>query len=256
MKGSNTDIMKILSKISALAVLFIILFTGVIYSQTHSEYFDRHDFSITPSVNFISSASIQLNPNSTNIIDKNRIEELHGGFSYGIAIKKKMFGDDIVLGLSTEYLRIEDDNLRERVENGASSVNLPVKEILWVVPVELSVYYRIPRFSESFNLFLGGGMGIYLGDRERQIFNLKTETKSKEQALNFHIATGGEYLISRNLSAVVEVTFREGEYKVESSFPTNQVRVNGTSYEIQQDYKSKVFIDGMKLGFGLSYYFN
>ena len=248
--------MKIFSKVSLIAVVFIISYTGAVNSQVHSEYFDRRDFSITPSVNFVSSASIQLNPNSTNIIDKNRIEELHGGFSYGIAIKKKMFGDDIILGISTEYLRIEDDNLRERVENGASSVNLRVKEILWVVPVEVSVYYRIPRFSESFNLFLGGGMGVYFGDRERQIFNLKTETKSKDQALNFHIATGGEYIISRNLSAVAEITFREGEYKVESSFPTNQVRVNGNTYNIQQDYKSNVFIDGLKLGLGLSYYFN
>jgi hypothetical protein len=167
-----------------------------------------------------------------------------------------MFGNDIILGISTEYIRIEDDNQRERVFNGNSSVNLPVKETIWAVPLEVSVFYKVPKFTESFNLYLGGGMGVYFGNRERQIFNLKTETKSNEPALNFHVITGGEYVISRYLSAVAEVTFREGEYKVDSSFPTNRVRVNGTTYAIQQDYNSKIFIDGIKLGLGLSYYFN
>ena len=240
-----------------IVILLFTFFTGSsLFAQTFSERFEVRSLSITPFVNYISSASIQQNPNSTNIIEKNQITELHGGLSYGLAVKKKMFGDDIMLGLSAEYLRIEDDTQSERVFNGPASVNLKVKEIVWVVPVELSVYYRIPRFSDSFGLYLGGGMGVYFGDRERQIFNMSTETKSKEQALNFHIATGGEYTLSRNISAVFEITFREGEYRVKSSFPSDQVIVNGSSYNIQQDYDSKVFIDGLKLGLGLSYYFN
>lgn len=237
-------------------LFFTLLMTSNIYSQGMSERFEFRSFSITPFVNYVSSASIQQNPNSTDIIEKNQITDLYGGLSYGISIKKKMFGDDIMLGVSAEYLKIEDDSHTERVFNGPASVNLRVTEIVWVVPLEFSVYYKIPRFSDSFGLYLGGGMGVYFGDRERQIFNMKTETKSKEQALNFHIATGGEYNLSRNLSAVFEITFREGEYKVKSSFPSDQVTINGSRYDIQQDYDSKVFIDGLKLGLGLSYYFN
>jgi hypothetical protein len=237
-------------------IFLILIWSSNLHSQSFGDRFEFRDLSIAPFVNYVSSASIQQNPNSTDIIEKNQITELHGGLSYGLSIKKKMFGDDIMLGLSAEYLKIEDDTHTERVFNGPASVNLRVKEIVWVVPVEFSFYYRIPKFTEDFGLYLGGGMGVYFGDRERQIFNMKTETKSKEQALNFHIATGGEYLLGRNLSAVFEVTFREGEYKVKSSFPADQVTINGSRYNIQQDYDSKVFIDGLKLGLGLSYYFN
>ncbi|MCB0722872.1 MAG: hypothetical protein KDC42_11255 [Ignavibacteriae bacterium] len=243
-------------KIFSLSLIYILLASLNASSQVYNEYFDKRDFSVTTSVNYVTSASIQLNPNSTDIIEQNQIEELHGGISYGLSIKKKMFGDDIMLGLSAEYLHIEDDNQKERVFNGASTVNLRVTEIITVLPVELSVYYKLPKFTESFNLLLGGGMGVYFGTRERKILNLQTETNSTEQALNFHIITAAEYIISRHLSAVADITFREGEYRVDSSFPTNRVRVNGTTYMIQQNYDSKIFIDGLKLGLGLSYYFN
>ncbi len=135
-------------------------------------------------------------------------------------------------------------------------MNLRVKETIWAIPVEISAFYKLPRFANEFGLYLGGGVGIYFGDRERQILNLKSETKSTEQALNFHIATGAEYRILSSLSAVFEVTFREGEYIVESEFPTDQIIVNGTRYSIQQNYNSKIYLDGLKLGLGLNYYFN
>lgn len=236
-------------------VLFLILTFNVGYSQIRENLFEGTGFSVMPSINYVTSSSIQLNSNSNNVIEQNLTENLTGGIGYGLSIRKR-FGDDLILGVSTEYIRIEDNDLSYRVFNGASSVNLKVKETIWAVPVEISAYYKLPRFAEEFGLYLGGGIGVYFGDRERQILGLKTETKSTDQALNFHIATGAEYQIFRSLSAVFEVTFREGEYGVVSEFPTDQIIVNGTRYPIQQEYDSKVYLDGLKLGLGLNYYFN
>ena len=238
-----------------IALFLLTLTFNIGHSQITGNLFDGNGFSIMPSINYITSSSIQLNSSSNNIIEQNTTEDLTGGIGYGISIKK-MFGEDIIFGFSTEYIRIEDNDLSYRVFNGASTVNLKVKETIWAVPVEISAYYKLPRFAEEFGLYLGGGIGVYFGDRERQILNIKTETKSTEQALNFHIATGAEYRIFRSLSAVFEVTFREGEYGVVSEFPTDRVNVNGTQYEIQQEYDSKIFLDGLKLGLGLNYYFN
>lgn len=236
-------------------VLYLFLTFNGGYSQIRENLFEGTEFSVMPSINYVTSSSIQLNSNSNNIIEQNLTEDLTGGIGYGLAIRKR-FGDDLILGISTEYIRIEDNDLTYRVFNGASSVNLKVKETIWAVPVEISAFYKLPRFADEFGLYLGGGIGVYFGDRERQMLGLKTETKSTDQALNFHIATGAEYRIFRSLSAVFEVTFREGEYGVLSEFPTDQIIVNGTRYDIQQEYDSKVYLDGLKLGLGLNYYFN
>lgn len=224
------------------------------FSQEFTPDFDSYDFSIKASGNFISSASIQLNPYSQNIVEKNSFADVGSGFGYGFSISTKFLRNDLSLILSTEYVKINDKNVSATLINGSNAVKVNVTESIWMVPVELSLNFNLPKMASNLNIFIGGGLGVYFGDRKRTIGNISTETIESSPMLNLHIMTGMEYFINPRLSGVFEMKFRDAGFKVQNSFPVPFIGVNGMVYPLPTEYNSKVYVDGMKLSVGLNYY--
>ena len=212
-------------------------------------------YSIMPSVNYVSSATIQLYAYSKDLYERGLTEELAGGYGYGLSIRKKIFNENISIGFTTEYLKIYDDELTEIFSTETSRIRARVTEELWMMPVELSGYFNIPNFTEDLEIYLGGGIGLYFGDRQRTVLNIESKTISKEPDFSFVILSGMELFFSRELSGVFEIRFRQGEYKVLSKFPVSSVTVNGNIYPLEQNLNSKIFVDGLKLSLGLAYNF-
>jgi hypothetical protein len=42
---------------------------------------------------------------------------------------------------------------------------------------------------------------------------------------------------------------------VQNHFPINNVTLDGQTYYFQQDFESKIFVDGLKMSLGVGYYF-
>ena len=124
-------------------------------------------YSIMPTINYVSSATIQLNAYSNDLFERGQTEELDGGYGYGISIRKKIFNENISIGFSTEYLKIYDDELTELFSTETARIRAKVTEELWMMPVEFSGYFNIPNFTEDLEIYLGGGVGLYFGDRQR-----------------------------------------------------------------------------------------
>ncbi len=207
---------------------------------------------ITPYVSYVSSATIQMDPFSSSSFDRLITSELSGGYGYGISITKKLFSDDIAFGISVEYSKILDDEITEIYENGTARIRARVKEELTVVPVEFSAYFDLPDFTNDLNIYLGGGIGAYFGDRKRTIINIETKTLEKDPGFGFVVMSGMGYKFTDNLSGVFEMRFRQGEYRVKSEFATSFITAGGNTYEIDQTIDSKIFLDGLKLSLGLS----
>ncbi|HMS35335.1 MAG TPA: hypothetical protein PKC91_14730 [Ignavibacteria bacterium] len=212
-------------------------------------------YSILPSVIYVSSATIQVNAFSKNLYERGETEELDGGYGYGISIRKKIFNENISIGFTTEYLKIYDDELTEIFSTETSRIRARVTEELWMMPVELSGYFSIPKFSEDLDIYLGGGVGLYFGDRQRTVLNITSRTISKEPNFSFVILSGMELFFSKQFSGVFEMRFRQGEYTVKSVFPVSSITANGNTYPLEQNLNSKIFVDGLKLSLGLAYNF-
>ncbi len=212
-------------------------------------------YSIIPSFNYVSSATIQLNSTSNDIFERGFTEELSGGYGYGISIRKNFFRQDISFGFSTEYTRIVDDQNTQTFESDSSRVKVRVTEELTVIPIEFSGYFNIPDFMEELKIYLGAGVGVYFGDRVRKILNVSSKTISKDANFSFVVISGMEYILSKNLSGVFEIRFRQGEYRVKSEFPVSSININGTNYALEKNLNSRIFVDGLKLSFGIAYNF-
>ncbi|HCA43603.1 MAG TPA: hypothetical protein DEP28_10170 [Bacteroidetes bacterium] len=234
--------------------LILSLVCSISYSQEFSPDFSEYDFAITPSISYISSASIQVNPYSDNPIERNSFADLSGGFGIGLSLKKKIFTKDLFVVVSSEYSRISDNNVTQFLFNGDEAVKVKLTETVWMIPIEVGVNYNLPKMTNNLNIYLGGGAGFYFGNRTRTINNVSTETFNQDIGFNLYILSGFEYFIGNKLSAGFEMKFRDAGFNVDSRFPFSSINVNGVSYALPRNYYSRVFMDGLKVGVNLNYY--
>jgi hypothetical protein len=238
---------------------FLIIFFSFtslpLFSQSFSAVNISKDFSIIAGFNYISSATIQNSPFSSNQIERDFTTELFGGYGYGISIKKKLFRDDLAFGISTEYLKLEDNTLVQTLGSDTTRIRAAVTEKIWLYPVELTGYFNLPSFVDNLNIYLGGGVGVYFGDRKRSLLGIETETESITPGFNFLILSGIEYFIHDKFSGVLELRFREGEFTAKSTFPVSEVRANNRTYPIEKNLNSRIFVDGLRLSLGIGYHF-
>ncbi len=212
-------------------------------------------FSIIPSVNFVSSASVQLYPYSTDLFERSLTDELSGGYGYSLTLRKRFFREDLSFGLTAEYLKIVDDELTQTFENDTIRVRARVTEELVITPIEFTGYFNIPDFSEDLRIYLGGGVGAYFGDRKRKVHGIESQTISKKAGFSFLVLSGMELSFDPHLSGVFEVRFRQGEYSVSSKYPVSSINIGGTEFPLEQNLNSRIFVDGLKLSLGLAYNF-
>jgi hypothetical protein len=238
-----------------LLFIFILLYSTNSKSQNLSEISIGKGYSIMPSVEYVSSATVQLYPYSKDIFQRGQTEELNGGYGYGISIRKKLFRQDLSFGITTEFLKIFDDELTETFENDTIRVKARVSEELWIVPIEFSGYFNIPNFTDDLNIYLGGGLGIYFGDRKRTVLNIESKTISKDPGYSLIILSGMEFLFNKQFSGIFEIRFRQGEYFVRSEFPVSSININGINYPLEKNLNSNIFVDGLKLSLGIAYNF-
>lgn len=244
--------MKLILKIFPLFILFL---PGISNSQNDAELTLGSGFSIRTSVNYVSTATIQINPYSENLFERNLLEEITGGYGYGILLRKRLFSDEISIGISAEFVSILDEELTQTFSNDSVTIRARVKEELTMIPIELMGYFNIPDFAEDLKIYFGGGVGVYFGDRKRTVLNIQSKTISKEPGFSLVVTSVMEYYFSRNISGVFEVRFRQGEYSVKSEFLSPQFTINGNTYEFDQTLNSKVFVDGLNLSVGIAYNF-
>lgn len=217
-----------------------------------------HGWSATANLNYVSSATVQLNPYSADIAERNSTVEVNGGYGYGFSVRKNFSGKSpgsLYFVLSTEYVKFRDDQLFQYLQNDTAFLKVRATETISLIPVEGSVMYQITNISEGLRLYFGGGIGVYFGDRVRKIIGLESETKSTTPLLDFHVLFGMEYFLEERLSAIFEAKFREADFKVRSSYPADSFIANGRIYYFDKEINSKVYVDGIKLSLGIGYYF-
>lgn len=238
-------------------VIFLLMINSVSLKSQSPGYspLDKN-FSVTFQMNYVSSASIQLFAFSPSEIERNIFQETRGGYGYSGVLKSNLFGSNISLALNVEYLKItdEENTIFLQTANGPS-VRARLVEIIEVMPVELTAIFNIPYLTDDLNVYLGGGAGAYFGDWKRRLLGVESATISKRPGISFHVLSGFQYSFYQNLSAGFEIRFREGQYEVNNEFEQNEFLINGNSYSVQKSYNSKVFVDGLRLSLGLSYYF-
>lgn len=206
---------------------------------------------------YVSSSELQNNPHSANPIEKNAMIELSGGFGYGaeIGYNPRFFDTDIMFYVSSEYLRIDQRDLVLDFDDGTNHYTVGMREEFHMIPVEGGIKWPLPVSTDNFKIYIGGGAGVYFGDRKRTISYLQSTTINKIPGFSLNVLAGVEYFAARNISANLELKFREANFDVESKFNSNTININGVEFELTNPFYSRLLIDGVRISAGFKYHF-
>lgn len=206
---------------------------------------------------YVSSSQLQNDPRSPDPIVRNMLLDLKGGYGYGAEFdyKPNFYNLNLIFFLSSEYLRINEGDLAFTFNDGTNAADVSMKEDFTIIPVEAGVKWHLPVGTENFKIYIGGGGGVYFGNRIRTIANLQSTTISTQPGYSLNVLSGLEFYFARNLSANLELKFREAYFDVESSYTTNSIIINGTVFQIENPFYSRLIVDGVRISLGLNYHF-
>jgi hypothetical protein len=184
--------MKNLCSYSLVVIFLGILNIEVLYSQAkeNTRYFDPEKrFSISLYGTYISSAELQNNPRSTDPIERNSTIDMNGGYGYGAELNYEphLFDLGLTFYLSSEYFRSRTNELVMRLTNGENSTEVRINENYSIIPVEAGMKWFLPVSTDNFKIYIGGGGGIYFGDRTRTLLDLSSHNLSKQAGFSLNI---------------------------------------------------------------------
>lgn len=226
--------------------------------ESDGNFFDpSRKFSVYLYGTYVSSSELQNDPKSSDPIERDATVELDGGYGYGAEIMYDpgIYNSGIRFFLSSEYLKVDQSDLEFILDNGSTQGKVRMREKFTMVPVEFGVKWNLPVTSDNLKIYIGGGGGVYFGNRTRNIADLQSTTVNTKPGFSLNILSGLEYFAARNLSADLELKFREASFDVESKFSENQINVNGTVYQLTNPFYSRIIVDGVRVSLGLKYHF-
>ncbi len=232
----------------------------ILHSQTEQEvrfYDPSKRFFFTLYGTYVSSAQMLNNPRSTDPIERDASVELNGGYGYGaeLSYEPSVFDLGLIFYASAEYFKSTTNDLFMHLDDGVNITSVRITESYSVIPFEAGVKWPLPVSTDNFKIYIGGGGGIYFGDRTRTLQDLKSTNVDKKPGFSLNILAGAEYYVARNLSAQFELKFREASFDTESSFKTGVISVNGTQFALENPFYTRFIIDGVRLSAGLKYQF-
>ncbi len=206
---------------------------------------------------YVSSAELQNNIKSNVSFIRDASIELKGGYGYGaeLTYNPDISNFDILFYISSEYLKVKDDGLVLRFENDSAVSNVRFTEEFKMIPLEAGLKWNLPVSTERFKVYIGGGGGVYFGNRTRTVGPYKTSAISRKPGFSMNVLAGLEYFVERNLSLDFEFKFREANFESEDRFDTDLITIGGNTYSLDNPVYSRLLVDGTRLSIGIKYHF-
>lgn len=208
-------------------------------------------FSVLVYGTYVSSAELFDNIKSPEPFFRDISVEMGGGYGYGgeITFNPQIYDLGIMFYVSSEFLKVKDDELvASKVIDDTIIVRGRFTEEYTLIPIEAGLKWSLPVSTDKFRIFIGGGAGIYFGERTRTVLGVSTEKVSSTPGFSLNVLSGVEYYFGRNLSVDFQFKFREGSFEVESRFPSPVPIFDRT-------INSRIIVDGVRLSAGLKYNF-
>jgi len=217
--------------------------------------YNGNRWSITLNTVYTTSAKIYLDPNSADEVLRDNAFPLQGIVSPQVEVRYRI-SDDIILGLSTEYMKATSSGENLTAFSGLSTVSILLQDGFLLIPIEFSGYYLIPFSTDNFKFLMGGGMGYYFGSQIRKFGDVEVTNVKRPAAYGIHVIVTMDYLITDNFSVRGEMKFRDPQFEVTSQYTKTDVNYNGSIIHLgQKEFDSKINVDGVSFIFGLTFHF-
>jgi hypothetical protein len=178
-------------------------------------------------------------------------------YNYGLGAELRIhtFWERWVLGLSIEKISgsVQNSTIYDRP---TGSVIVPSTEGYEMLPVEVSAYYTVPISSNTFDFYLGGGFGYYVGKREYSINNVTARSGGTNSVLGIHVSTGIRWMFTSHLGFDMHLRFRDPQINATNTFDQASTVIDGVSVPLAQGPQyTQINLNGINYAAGLAIVF-
>ena len=204
----------------------LLLFAAMLSAQAQ-------EASITIKGTYTTSTRLLDDIERSQLYDVGRV--LESNFGYGGDIRWKMLWERFYLGVSFE--KIEGSAVFNKVYLLPQSnyLIIPSEESFELTGIEISGFFVVPISSEKVQFYLGGGFGLYDGDRTNSIASATSATTGSTSNIGIHVLTGIDYRVAPHIAIRGELKFRDPHFNVSTKFDQPSVVFQGHTIPLDQN---------------------
>jgi len=217
-------------------------------ASTHASLGQERMFTVVARGTLNTTGRLFPNPHSADPVARAQAYSFSDFYGVGIELQYHFRGSNVFLGLSSEYIR----NSGSRSITAASQRTVPVEDDYRVFPVEVTGYFRIPVTDGAFSILMGGGAGVYFGDRHYTTAGVEAPTTASSMGYGIHVLGGVGYRFNEWFSVSADVKFRDAQFQTTNAFLVPSVKYGDISVSLpQRPFESSIHTDGMVIQIGL-----
>ncbi|MBI3587442.1 MAG: hypothetical protein HY088_09965 [Ignavibacteriales bacterium] len=200
---------------------------------------------------YTTSSKVFANPDSPSPDVRSQYLDFSNIYGGGIEFRFKNPDDNFFISLSVEYLS------KRQGQSQLTALTTPARRVdvtdgFRLIPVELGANIFIPLGSEKVRMAMGGGLGLYYGQRILSVAGTNARQQNKPVSYGIHVESSFDYRIVSWISVRAEMRFRDPEVTTENQFEENTVLVNGVSVRLPQNsFRTKINVNGLSFGLGV-----
>lgn len=211
------------------------------------------DWSLSVGVrgSYTTSSKVFANPDSPSPDVRSQYLDFSNIYGGGIEFRFKNPDDNFFVSLSVEYLS------KRQEQSQLTALTTPARRVdvtdgFRLIPVELGANIFIPLGSEKVRMAMGGGLGLYYGQRILSVAGANARQQNKPISYGIHVESSFDYRIVSRISVRAEMRFRDPEVTTENQFEESTVLVNGAPVRLPQNsFKTKINVNGLSFGLGV-----
>lgn len=209
-------------------------------------------FTVSAKFNYTTGSQLFPNPNSPNEIERAQFFSLEDFFGYSVELRYHFPESNLALGISADYISAT----RPQSIQLSPSRSIPVEDGYRVIPLEVTAYFFIPVAGRTVEVYMGGGVGTYIGERIYRIADVEAASTGAGQGFGIHVLGGVGYSFTDWFSLTGEMKFRDVQFTSSNKFSVSQITYNNTVVNVGlQPRESRVHTDGIvfQLGANISF---
>ena len=207
-------------------------------------------WSILITGNLTTSSQLFLSPDAVDPVARSARLGISNSFGAGAEIRYRFPDAHIAVSLASDILRARasDDIV------AFPGTTIPVSDGFTAVPVELTGYFIVPFSGERFEVFMGGGAGVYFGKRHYVVGATEAPSTGTTAGYGIHVLTGVRYRFAGPWEAVAAMKFRDLQFHTSNAFSESTITSQGVLINLgTQPFTSRTQTDGIIFELGLAY---
>lgn len=210
----------------------------------------RH--SVTVFGSYTTSSKLFHNPKSADGFLRRQYLSLEDIFGFGIEFRFSVEPDLLQIGFSVEYLR----KRKEGKYAYSTDQNIATRDGFAAIPLEVTPYFTIPIGGKLFRIYIGGGIGMYIGERSYEFADVAARTIDRKIGAGIHIISCTRFFIGPNTALQADIKFRDVQFETSNVFSKSSTAYHGRIIPLESErLNSLINIDGMTFNIGTVFYF-